>query len=210
VAWLVAKSSAPISRLQHLALGLVISISPSTAFSGAWTPKAGRANVIVSASVSQTPAADAAITTDLYYERGLGKGWALVLSPSVSDQDNIYARNEAQVSLRRSLYEKDGWALSAQAGAYIWKETASSETSSGVELRLAAGKAFGQGGWADFETAARQCGGNTSVRWEATLGHQVRRLDRAMIKVFGDGEGCAANITRLQTAMSTAFHNHLA
>ncbi len=194
----ITEGRAAITGVQFLGLCLLALAWPSLGHTGAWTPEKGHANIIVSASVSHTPVANAAITTDLYYERGLGKGWALVFSPSISDQDNLYARNEAQLSLRRSLYARDGWAISAQAGAYIWKETATAQASSGAELRVAVGKSFGQGGWTNFETAARECGGTTSVRWEATLGHQVRRLDRALIKVFGDGEGCAANITRLQ------------
>jgi hypothetical protein len=156
--------------------------------------------MIVSASVSQTPAADQAITTDLYYERGFGHGWAVVLSPSVSDQSNVFARNEAQISIRRALYEDNGWALSAQVGAYIWKEEASEASSNGIEYRLALGRAFGQGGWANIEAATRACGGADSLRWEATLGHRVRQQDRAILKVFGDGEGCAASISRVQAS----------
>jgi hypothetical protein len=144
--------------------------------------------------------ADAAITTDLYYERGLGRGWALVWQPSISGEDNIYARNEVQLSLRKSLYEQNGWAIAAQAGAYVWKESATDDASSGGELRLAVGRGFGDGGWTNFETALRACGGTASVRWEGTIGHKVRRLDKAIIKVFGDGEGCAANITRVQAS----------
>ena len=197
----VAQSCASIARFQHLGLILVGSlILPCVASAGAWTPPAGRVNFIVSASLSETPVADGAITTDLYYERGLGKGWTLVLSPSFSDQDNIFARNEAQISLRRSLYEDNGWALSAQAGAYIWKETASAEVSSGAEFRLALGKSIGEGHWVNFETAMRQCGGTNSYRWEGTLGYAVRRWDKAIVKVFGDSEGCSANITRVQAS----------
>jgi hypothetical protein len=167
---------------------------------GAWTPEKGRTNVIVSTSISQTPFAERALTTDIYYERGLGRGWALVLSPSFSDQDNVFARNEAQVSLRRALYKDYGWAVSAQLGAYAWKEEETSESSHGGEARIAIGRSFGDGGWANVEAAVRGCGGNNGLRWEGTLGHKVRRHDRAIIKLFGDGEGCAASITRLQAS----------
>jgi hypothetical protein len=177
----------------------------SSAFAGAWTPDKGRVNIIVSTSISETPAADAALTTDLYYERGLGRNWALVLAPSLSDQDNIFARNEAQISLRRSLYQNYGWAVSAQVGAYIWKESETLAASSGAEVRLAVGKSFGDGGWANVEAAIRGCGGVNGLRWEGTLGHKVRRFDRAIIKVFGDSEGCAANITRVQASYVYGF-----
>ncbi|NJR20481.1 MAG: hypothetical protein HC777_02770, partial [Hyphomonadaceae bacterium] len=128
---------------------------PVTASAGAWTPERGHVNAIFSTSISQTPVDSRAITTDLYYERGLGQGWALVFSPSISDQDNVFARNEVQISLRRRLYEQDGWALSAQAGAYIWKENAEAEASTGTEYRVALGRAFGQGGLGE-------CGGGVA------------------------------------------------
>jgi hypothetical protein len=176
---------------------------------GAWTPEKGRVNMVVSSSVSQTPVDARAVTTDLYYERGLGSGWALVFSPSVSDQANVFARNEAQLSLRRRLYEGNGWALSAQIGAYTWKEAADLEAASGIEYRLAVGRAFGNGGWADFETASRQCEGKANLRWEGTLGHRVRQYDRALIKVFGDGEGCAASISRVQASYVYGFNENI-
>jgi hypothetical protein len=194
----VAQSRAAVAGLQYLIWAVLL--LGGTASAGAWTPKQGQANIIVSSSISQTPAADRAITTDVYYERGLGHGWALVLAPSVSDQSNVFARNEAQISIRRALYEDNGWALSAQAGAYIWKEDATLAASSGIEYRLAAGKSFGQGGWANLEAATRQCGGSGSIRWEGTLGHRVRSHDKAIFKVFGDGEGCAASISRVQAS----------
>jgi hypothetical protein len=194
----VAQSRAPIARLQYLSLAFCL--LGNAAQAGAWTPDAGHTNIILSSSISQTPVADKAVTTDLYYERGIGRGWALVLAPSVSDQSNVFARNEAQISIRRALYEQDGWALSAQVGAYMWKEEATQASSTGVEYRLAAGKSFGDGGWVNVEAATRQCGGAGSLRWEGTVGYKVRRYDRAILKVFGDGEGCAANISRVQAS----------
>jgi protein XagA len=194
----VAQSRASIARLQYLVL--TACLVGSGAQAGAWTPERGHTNVILSSSISQTPVANNAVTTDLYYERGLGYGWALVLAPSVSDQSNVFARNEAQVSIRRALYEQDGWALSAQVGAYVWKEDATRESSTGVEYRLAGGKSFGDGGWVNVEAATRQCGGDGSLRWEGTIGYKVRNYDRAILKVFGDAEGCAANISRVQAS----------
>lgn len=161
----------------------------------------------MSTSISQTPAAPAALTTDLYYERGLGRGWALVLTPSISDQDNVFARNEAQVSLRRKLYENYGWAISTQVGAYVWKEEETGTSSRGVEVRMAVGKSFGEGGWANVEAAVRGCGGINGLRWEGTVGHKVRRHDRAIVKIFGDSEGCAANITRVQASYVYGFNS---
>jgi hypothetical protein len=180
---------------------------PSAA--GAWTPDKGRVNVIVSTSVSQTPVASRAVVTDVYYERGLGRGWALVLAPSVSDENNLFARNEAQISVRRSFHEDYGWAFSGQAGAYVWREGDTQIVSSGVELRLAAGKSFGDGGWVNVETAVRGCGGVNGLRWEGTVGHKVRRYDRAILKVFGDSEGCAANITRVQASYVYGLNSKL-
>jgi hypothetical protein len=207
VAGSLAQSRAPITWLQYL-IGLAY-LFGSAAHAGAWTPQRGQANIIISSSVSQTPVADRAVTTDVYYERGLGRGWALVLAPSVSDQSNVFARNEAQISVRRALYENNGWAISAQAGAYIWKEDATQAASSGVEYRLAAGKSFGQGGWANVEAATRQACGAGSIRWEGTLGHRVRRHDRVIMKVFGDGEGCAASISRVQASYVYGFTEKL-
>jgi hypothetical protein len=181
----------------------------SNATAGAWTPQQGDANIIISTSISQTPVADQAITTDLYYERGLGRGWALVLAPSVSEKSNVFARNEAQVSIRRAIYEDRGWALSAQVGAYTWKEEATDAASSGVEYRLALGKSFGQGAWANVEAATRRCGGSDKLRWEGTLGHRVRRYDRAIVKAFGDGEGCAPSISRLQASYVYGFNDRI-
>ncbi len=182
---------------------------PTISLAGAWTPEKGRINLIISTSISQTPVAENALTTDLYYERGLGHGWALVLTPSVSNKDNVFARNEAQISLRRSLYENYGWAVSTQLGAYVWKEGETQAASSGVEVRLAAGKSFGDGGWVNVETAMRGCGGVNGLRWEGTLGHKVRQYDRAIIKIFGDSEGCAANITRVQASYVYGFNPRL-
>lgn len=182
---------------------------PTIGLAGAWTPEKGRINLIISTSISQTPVAENALTTDLYYERGLGHGWALVLTPSVSNKDNVFARNEAQISLRRSLYENYGWAVSTQLGAYVWKEGETQAASSGVEVRLAAGKSFGDGGWVNVETAMRGCGGVNGLRWEGTLGHKVRQYDRAIIKIFGDSEGCAANITRVQASYVYGFNPRL-
>lgn len=206
-----AEGRAPITRFQYLSALLVIIIigRAGLAHSGAWTPAKGRVNAIVSTSISQTPVDPRATTTDLYYERGLGGGWALVLAPSFSDQDNVFARNEAQISIRRKLYEADGWALSAQAGAYIWKESAEAEASTGTEYRLALGRSFGSGGWVNVEAASRQCGGNAGPRWEGAIGHRVRQYDRAIVKVFGDGEGCAANISRVQASYVYGFNDKI-
>jgi hypothetical protein len=207
LARIIAQSRAAIAGLQYLALSTLF--LAGTAQAGAWTPPKGQSNVIISSSISQTPAAERAVTTDVYYERGIGRGWALVLAPSVSDQSNVYARNEAQVSVRRALYEQDGWALSAQVGAYVWKEGASQEASSGIEYRLAGGKSFGDGGWVNVEAATRGCGGTASIRWEGTVGYKVRRFDRAILKVFGDGEGCAANISRVQASYVYGFTSNI-
>ena len=198
----VTQSCAPVAWFQYLTflVSLTLAVVASPAKSGAWTPEKGRANIILSTSISETPVAEHALTTDLYYERGLGRGWAVVLAPSISNQDNLFARNEAQASLRRSLYQDYGWAVSAQLGAYVWKEGETQAASSGAEVRLAVGKSFGDGGWANVEAAVRGCGGTNGLRWEGTLGHKIRRFDRAIIKVFGDSEGCAANITRVQAS----------
>jgi hypothetical protein len=205
VARLIAQSRALVARLQYLSIVILVT-APAFCEAGAWTPKKGQDNLIVSTSISQTPVSEHAITTDFYYERGLGSGWALVMAPSISNQDNVFARNEAQVSLRRALYEKDGLAVSAQIGAYVWKEEETRAASSGTEIRLAAGKSFGDGGWANVEAAMRGCGGANGLRWEGTLGHKVRRYDRAIFKVFGDSEGCAANITRVQASYVYGFN----
>lgn len=204
-----AKSCASVARVQYLVAlaccpGLLM---PTPAKAGAWTPEKGRVNLIVSTSISETPAAQAAITTDLYYERGLGRDWALVLAPSISDQDNVFARNEAQISLRRALYTNYGWAVSTQVGAYIWREEETDTSSRGAEVRIAVGKSFGDGGWANVEAAVRGCGGINGLRWEGTVGHKVRRYDRAIVKIFGDSEGCAANITRVQASYVYGFNS---
>jgi hypothetical protein len=193
-----AQSRAPIAGLQYLVA--LLTFVAGSAQAGAWTPARGDTSVIISTSISETPVAPQATTTDLYYERGLGKGWALVLAPSLSDRDNIYARNEAQISIRRALYEQNGWAVSAQAGAYIWKEGATQETSSGIEYRLAVGKSLGDRAWLNGEAATRACNGTPSVRWETTAGYRLRDHDRAIFKVFGDGEGCAPSISRVQAS----------
>ena len=202
------KSCPPVTRLQYIGLAgfFIVTLLAHSAQAGAWTPDKGRVNLIVSTSVSETPVADSAVTTDFYYERGLGSGWAMVFAPSISNQDNIFARNEAQLSLRRALYQKNGWAVSAQAGAYVWKEGNTEEASSGLEARFAVGKSFKNGSWANVETALRQCGGANSLRWEGTFGQRVRRHDRAIIKVFGDSEGCAASITRVQASYVYGFN----
>jgi hypothetical protein len=198
----IAQSCSPITGVQYLTAWIVFSLaySASSVHAGAWTPDKGHKSAIVTVSVSQTPVAERAITTDLYYEHGLGRGWTLVLAPSVSDQDNVFARNEAQASLRRAIYQGGGWAISGQVGVYIWKESETRLSSSGTEARLAVGKSFGNGGWANIEAALRGCGGTNSLRWEGTLGHKVRNNDKAIIKIFGDSEGCAANITRVQAS----------
>jgi hypothetical protein len=208
LAWTFAQSRASVSWLQYLVVALVLGFSDQ-ASAGAWTPDKGRVNLIVSTSISQTPVASSAINTDIYYERGLGRGWALVLTPSFSNKDNVFARNEAQLSLRRALYEQGVWAISAQAGAYVWKEGEADAASTGAEFRLAVGRSFGDGGWANVETALRGCGGVNGLRWEGTLGHKIRQYDRAIIKVFGDSEGCAANITRVQASYVYGFNNRL-
>lgn len=202
MAWPLAQGVASVSRLQQLGAlaALILGGVCSSAQAGAWTPKKGEVGVIASTSISQTNADPRALTYDLYYERGLGHGWALVLTPSISDQDNVFTRNEAQVSLRRSLFENDDWALSAQPGAYVWREGADADPSTGLELRLAAGRIFGKRGWANVEAAMRDCNGQSGVRWEGTIGHAVRRYDKAIVKVFGDSEGCAANINRVQAS----------
>ncbi|NJR20083.1 MAG: hypothetical protein HC777_00250 [Hyphomonadaceae bacterium] len=53
---------------------------------------------------------------------------------------------------------------------------------------------------------SRQCRGDAGVRFEGTLGHRVRQYDRVIVKVFGDGEGCAANITRAQASYVYGFN----
>lgn len=181
-------------------------VATQSAHAGAWTPPKGRGVIIISSALSQTPFDDRALTTDLYYERGLGGGWTFVLAPSVSDQANVIARNEAQVSLRKALYEQNGWAISLQGGAYVWREGVDENVSSGGEARLGVGKSFGKGGWLNVETALRQCQGEDSLRWEGTLGHAVRRFDRAILKAFGDSEGCSANITRAQISYIYGFN----
>jgi hypothetical protein len=169
----LAKSCASIARLQHLTLAaMFVAVLPGAATAGAWVPAPGTTQTILTIAVTQDTLGRADTGAELYGERGLSSGWALVLEPSMGELGAQPVGQERLTALRRSLYSGHGWAVSAQAGVVDGPTNDGRRGSSfvGTEARLMVGKGFNNGIWFDAGAGSRSCGAGSALRWEAALG----------------------------------------
>jgi len=224
VAGPVAQGVTPISRVQHLdrfrllvwlCFGWV-GVAPSAATAGAWLPAPQQGVLIANLVEVKTDQAQAGTSFEFYGEYGLKRGWAVVLAPSLSSavqSPNVsWVLDEVQVGARRKIYVGKTIAVSTQVSGFsIPKTQNQSERAYGVETRVAAGKSFGEKGWVNIEAASRTCG-QTGIgsRFDATLGLNMSKNERVIMKAFGDGNGCTKAIVRAQISYVRTISDTLA
>lgn len=136
---------------------------------------------------------------ELYGERGLGDGWALVLEPSMGALGPQPVGQERLTALRRKLYAGHGWAVSAQGGVVDGpRHERRGSSFVGTEVRLLVGKGFANGMWLDAGAGSRSCGAARAARWEVAGGRTGARGGRTIIKAFGEDSACGRARTRAQ------------
>ncbi len=220
----LAQGGTPISRVQHLdrfrllawlCFGLV-GVAPSAASSGAWLPAPQQGVLIANLVEVKTDHTQAGTSFEFYGEYGLKRGWAVVVAPSLSSAvqspNDSWVVDEVQVGARRKIYVGKTIAISTQiSGFSIPQAKNQNERAYGVETRVAAGKSFGEKGWVNIEAASRTCG-ETGIgsRFDATLGLNVSKKQRVIVKAFGDGNGCTKAIVRAQISYVRPISNTLA
>ncbi|GIU66034.1 hypothetical protein [Candidatus Phycosocius spiralis] len=173
------------------------------AHGGAWVGKRGDGAVIINAvslNKDQTPRG---YSLELYGEVGLGHELALVGAPSISQGvqavSSQWSVDEVLVGLRRNFYRGHSFALSYQISTFTIPTSVGSKTSEiGIETRFALGKNLGHWGWLNGEVAGRTCGISRGIRYDATGGVKLPKGDMLIVKIFGDGNGCALPLTRSQ------------
>ncbi|CAN1560317.1 hypothetical protein MCEMIH15_02617 [Caulobacteraceae bacterium] len=148
----------------------------------------------------KTDQAVSGASIEFYGEYGLKRGWAIVVAPSLSSSvqspNEAWVLDEVQVGARRKVYVGKTIAISTQVSGFsIPKTQNQSERAYGIETRVAAGKSFGEKGWVNIEAASRTCGeSGIGSRFDATLGLNMSKNQRIIVKAFGDGNGCTKAI----------------
>ncbi len=220
----VAQGGTPISRVQRLdrfrplvwlSFGWV-GVAPSAAPAGAWLPAPHHGVLIANLVEVKTDQVQSGTSFEFYGEYGLKRGWAVVVAPSLSSAvqspNESWVLDEMQVGARRKIYVGKSIAISTQISGFSIPQTENqNERAFGVETRVAVGKNFGEKGWVNIEAASRTCG-ETGIgsRFDATLGLNVSKNDRIILKAFGDGNGCTKAIVRAQLSYVRPISNTLA
>ena len=211
MAWASSQGCPPIARFQYItpvwALALacfgLVWFGPDQARSGAWVAARGDGTLIVNAVSVTKEQSPTGYSVELYGEAGLGHDWALVVAPSMSTQvqslDPEWSVDEILVGLRRKIFQGNSWAVSYQISSFSMPPTLTGQSrETGIETRFALGKSFGNWGWLNGEIAGRNCSAGQGVRFDATGGVKLPKGDKVILKVFGDGNGCSAPLTRSQ------------
>lgn len=138
-------------------------------------------------------------SAELYVERGLAAGVALVIAPAMVSDGGVPHGDERLTALRFALPAPAGWALSWQQGLVEGPRRDGDGDFLGAETRLAIGRGWSSG-WVDLEIARRSCGVTASTRWEGALGHRLDNGSALIVKGFGEDSGCAAPRARVQAS----------
>jgi hypothetical protein len=120
--------------------------------------------------------------------------------------------DEMQVGARRKIYVGKTIAISTQVSGFsIPKTQNQSERAFGVETRVAVGKSFREKGWVNIEAASRTCSEpGIGSRFDATLGLNMSKKQRFILKAFGEGNGCTKAIVRAQISYTRPISDTLA
>jgi hypothetical protein len=182
---------------------VLVWLAPNQAKAGAWVASRGDGILIVNAVSVTKEQSPTGYSIELYGEAGLGYNWALVLAPSMSTRvqslEADWSLDEVMIGLRRKVFQSDGLALSYQISSFSMPPTLRDQPREiGIETRVALGKSLGNWGWLNGEIAGRNCGAGQGVRYDATAGFKLPKGDKVIMKVFGDGNGCSAPLTRSQ------------
>lgn len=220
----VTEGGTPISRVQHIGFyqlavwlaWLCGGIIPAPAVAGAWVPSPQQGLLIANLVDVSSELTPSGASFELYGEYGLTRGWALVASPSwsqaVQSPSTDWVLDEVQIAARRQIYLGQTLAISAQIGGFSVPSTGDENGRSyGLETRFAIGKSLGERAWANFEAASRSCGqGGVGTRFDATLGLKMDKEQKAIVKIFGDGNGCTKAIVRAQIGYVRPITQNLA
>lgn len=195
---------------------MCVGIIPAPAIAGAWVPSPQQGLLIANLVEVSSDLTPSGTSFEVYGEYGLTRGWALVVSPSWSEAiqspSTDWVLDEVQIGARRQIYLGQTLAVSAQIGGFsVPTPRDESGRSYGVETRFAIGKSLGERAWANFEAASRSCDqGGVGTRFDATLGLKMAKEQKAMVKIFGDGNGCTKAIIRAQIGYVRPITQNLA
>lgn len=219
----LAQGGTPISWIQHLGRFRLfvwlsfgwVGVAPSAATAGAWLPAPQHGVLIANLVELKTDQALSGASFEFYGEYGLKRGWAVVVAPSISSAvqspNDSWVLDEVQVGARRKVYVGKTIVISTQlSGFSIPQAKNQNERAFGVETRIALGKSFREKGWVNIEAASRTCG-ETGIgsRFDATLGLNVSKSERIIVKAFGDGNGCTKAIVRAQLSYVRPINDKL-
>lgn len=220
----LAQGGTPISRVQHLSRSKLSAwlccawggLAPAATAAGAWLPAPHHGVLIANLVEIKTDQAQPGTSFELYGEYGLKRGWALVAAPSLSQAvqspSKEWVLDEVMVAARRKLYVSESVAISTQIGGFsIPNSGEQRDRAYGVETRIAIGKSFGDKAWLNVEAASRSCGeAGVGGRFDATLGLNMAKNQKFIVKAFGDGNGCTKAIVRTQISYVRPLSTKLA
>lgn len=138
---------------------------------------------------------------EVYLERGLGRGWSVVASPSVEAPRPGADGYQRLTALRHGGPLAGGWAAAAQLGVVetVWWDprlprARSSDAYLTLEPRLAVGRSLPDGGWLEAAIGVRGCPGLTGwhapPRWQVAGGRHQAGGTQWLAKAWGGGGVC--------------------
>lgn len=141
----------------------------------------------------------------IYLERRLGQNTAVVANSWVEVNYDTYEgwRGEVTFAAKRVVHETSGGTVVAVQGGALWASHPYGGCSEGGgELRLLAGRGFGETGFANIEAATRAFeGGCQSERLDLTIGYRPSENWLAMGQVFVDAPREGEEIVRAQASL---------
>jgi len=178
-------------------------MTPAPAFAGAWIAPEGGQQIWT--SVAGERQGFTFFESSGYVEAPLGRHTSVVVAPWLEQSYETVDgwRAEASVGVKRVLFRRDENVVALQAGA-IWTSHPADDDCSetGGEVRLLAGRAFGQRAFANVEASSRAYeGGCQGERLDLTLGYRPRENLLTLAQLFVDAPDDGEESIRAQLTL---------
>ena len=166
----------------------------------AWLPAPQTAQTIVTVAPHPGggPREPGALAVELYHERALADGVALILAPSAGVPGDTAGPYEQMIAVRLRLPAPGPWHAATQLAVVnstgLLAETPGDVRYTSFEPRIAVGRGFEGGWWVDGSVALRGCPGldgwSEVSRWGLAGGRNRPDGSGFLVKAFGTGTDC--------------------
>ncbi len=177
----------------------------SQSHAGAWLPNKNENQIIISAIQNN----DNNQNFEVYFEHGLNDKLALVYEQGFASESGENEVGEALLAARYRIFKKSNWVASTQFGLVTNSISNTQDPKTSYELRALLGYGFSKG-WTNLEIGTRDCSGANSLRWEGTMGFNIAKSDKLIVKAFGENDGCFKGINRAQVSYVKAINSKFA